>query len=179
MDVKNQTPVNIRLWSESDLPLLERLLGDPAMTEHIGGPEKREKIRERHRGYCDCNTGNEPQFVIVIGPESAEAGWIGYWEREWQDQTVLETGWLVLPEFQGRGIATKAARLIVEVARARGKHRFMHAYPSIDNIPSNTICQKAGFVLQEEISFEYPRGRFMRCNDWCIDLFDNGASTSH
>jgi RimJ/RimL family protein N-acetyltransferase len=178
VDIKNQTPVDIRPWSESDFPLLERLLGDPAMTEHIGGPESPDKIRERHRGYCDCHTNNEPQFVILIGPERAAAGWIGYWGREWQGKSVLETGWLVLPEFQGKGIATNATRLIVEVARTRGKTRFMHAYPSVDNIPSNIICQKAGFKLQGAVSFEYPKDHLMQCNDWCLDLFDNSASTS-
>jgi hypothetical protein len=29
----------IEPWGEDDLPLLEKLLGDPAMTEHLGGPE--------------------------------------------------------------------------------------------------------------------------------------------
>ena len=98
--------IGIRLWSESDLPLLERLLGDPAMTEHLGGPEPPEKIRERHARYCsDSQAGIEPQFVIVIGGEKVAAGWIGYWEREWKGQLVLEMGWSVLPEFQGHGVA--------------------------------------------------------------------------
>jgi hypothetical protein len=34
------TVVNIRPWSDGDLHLLERLLGDPAMNVHLGGPEK-------------------------------------------------------------------------------------------------------------------------------------------
>ena len=39
--------VDIRPWSKDDLPLLERLRGDPAMNEQLGGPESLEKIRER------------------------------------------------------------------------------------------------------------------------------------
>jgi len=35
-------------WGSGDLPLLERLMGDPRMTEHLGGPESPEKIAERH-----------------------------------------------------------------------------------------------------------------------------------
>jgi len=45
---EQQIDVDIRPWSDGDLPLLERLMGDPAMTEHLGGPETPEKIRERH-----------------------------------------------------------------------------------------------------------------------------------
>jgi RimJ/RimL family protein N-acetyltransferase len=50
-------------------------------------------------------------------------------------------------------------------------HRFLHAFPSVGNAPSNAICRKLGFTLLEECEFEYPPGTFMQCNDWCLDLF--------
>jgi len=164
--------IDIRRWSEEDLPLLEKLLGDPVMTEHLGGPESPEKIRERHTRYCaSSQAGSEPQFVILLGPEKASAGWIGYWEREWNGQPALETGWSVLPKFQGQGIATRAASLLVERLRMEGKHRFLHAFPAVDNSPSNAICRKVGFTLQGAVDFEYPKGHFMRCNDWRLTLY--------
>jgi len=166
------TDVDIRPWSEGDLPLLERLMGDPAMTKHLGGVETPEKIRQRHERYyriSDAEKGS--MFVIVVGPERLPAGSIGYWEREWQGQQVWETGWSVLPEFQGKGVATRATAAVVERARAEGEHRFMHAFPSVDNAPSNAICRKVGFTLQGEVDFEYPPGNFMRCNDWRLDMF--------
>ena len=43
----DQNDISLRRWSKNDLPLLEGLLGDPAMTKHIGGPETPEKIRAR------------------------------------------------------------------------------------------------------------------------------------
>ncbi|PZR97096.1 MAG: GNAT family N-acetyltransferase [Candidatus Chloroheliales bacterium] len=151
---------------------MERLLGDPAMTEHLGGPETAEKLRERHERYCRIGgSGKGQMLVIVVGSSSVAAGSVGYWEREWRGQHVWETGWSVLPEFQGQGLATRATTAVVERARAEGKHRFIHAFPAIDNGPSNAICRKAGFTLQEEVEFEYPPGNFMRCNDWCLDLF--------
>lgn len=173
MSGNRQIDIDIRPWSDGDLPLLERLLGDPAMMEHLGGPETLEKIRERHGRYCRIGTtGSDLQFTIVIEPERTAAGWIGYRESEWRGQTVLETGWSVLPEFQGRGIATMAARLMVERLRAEGKKtRFVHVCTSIDNGPSNAICRKAGFALLGEADSEYPKGHFMRCNEWCLDLF--------
>ena len=172
MNSVQQLEVDIRPWSDGDLPLLERLLGDPAMTEHLGGPETPEKLRERHERYCrSSDAGKENMFVIVVGPGRTAAGSIGYWEKLWRGQPVWETGWSVLPEFQGQGVATRATAALVERARAEGKHRFMHAFPSVDNGPSNAICRKVGFTLQEEVEFEYPPGNFMRCNDWRLDLF--------
>ena len=43
--------IRIEPWAEGDLPLLEKMLGDPAMTEHLGGPEPLEKIAERQGRY--------------------------------------------------------------------------------------------------------------------------------
>jgi RimJ/RimL family protein N-acetyltransferase len=172
MSSKQSADINLRLWSESDLQLLEKLMGDPAMTEHLGGPETPEKLRERHERYCRISdTDNSRMFVIVLGPERLPAGSIGYWEKVWQGQRVWETGWSVLPEFQGQGIATKAVAAVVDRTRAEREHRFMHAFPSVDNGPSNAICRKTGFKLQGEVDFEYPPGNFMRCNDWRLDLY--------
>jgi RimJ/RimL family protein N-acetyltransferase len=172
MKGKAQIDVDLRPWSKHDLPLLQRLRGDPAMNVHLGGPEAPEKIRERQERYYQSSlTGINPMFVILVGPDGVPAGSIGYWEKQWRDQIVWETGWSVLPEFQGQGVATRATLLIIERARAEGKRRFLHAFPGVNNAPSNAICRKAGFTLLGETDFEFPPGYFLRCNDWVLDLF--------
>jgi RimJ/RimL family protein N-acetyltransferase len=164
--------VDIRPWSEGDLSLLERLMGDPAMTEYLGGPETPEKVRERHERYCRIgDTGKGRMFVIVVRPDRVAAGSVGYWEIERQGQQVWETGWSVLPEFQGQGIATRGMAVMLERARSEGKHRFIHAFPGTANAPSNALCRKLGFTFVEECEFEYPPGNPMRGNDWRLDLF--------
>ena len=75
-----------------------------------------------------------------------------------------------MPEFQGRGIAVAATAQAIELARGDGRHRFVHAFPSVDNGPSNAICRKLGFQLLEACEFEFPKGHFMTCNDWRLDL---------
>jgi RimJ/RimL family protein N-acetyltransferase len=146
-------------------------MGDPAMTEYLGGPESPEKIRERHERYCRLDPERGRIFVIEVGPARVSSGSVGYWEKEWRDQIVWETGWSVLPEFQGRGVATRATMAVLERARADKKHRFVHAFPPVDNAPSNGVCRKVGMTLLEELEFEYPPGHPMRCNDWRLDLF--------
>jgi RimJ/RimL family protein N-acetyltransferase len=145
-------------------------MGDPAMTEHLGGPESEEKIRARLERYIDIEgTGHGKMFVIVVEPGAEPAGSIGYWEREWRGETVWETGWSVVPELQGRGIATKAMALTLAEANREATHRAIHAFPSIDNGPSNALCRKMGFRLLGEHDFEYPPGNPLRCNDWVIE----------
>jgi RimJ/RimL family protein N-acetyltransferase len=164
--------IDVRAWSAGDLLLLERLMGDPVMTEHLGGPEAPEKIVSRNERYCRIgDSGKGAMLVIVEGARRLPAGSVGYWEKEWRGGLVWETGWSVLPELQGLGIAARGTAAAAERARAERKHRFLHAYPSVDNAPSNAICRRLGFELRGEVDFEYPPGRPMRSNDWRLDLF--------
>lgn len=165
------TNVRIEPWSESDLEVVEKVMGDPRMTEHLGGPESPEKLRDRHERYTKlAGTGTGRMFKIVDVASGEAVGSVGYWEKEWRDGPVYETGWSVIPEYQGRGIAAAATRLALDAAGAEGKHRWVHAYPSVDNAASNAICRKLGFELLGAFDFEYPPGNPLRCNDWRFDL---------
>jgi RimJ/RimL family protein N-acetyltransferase len=159
-------------WSEEDLPLLEKLLGDPEMMTHLGGPESQEQILRRHQRYIRLpESGTDHMFKIIWSPSGEGVGNVGYWRKIWRDQAVYETGWLVLPEYQGRGIATKATAAVIEHARREPKYQFLHAFPSVENPASNAICRKLGFTLVEECQVEYPPGRSMTVNDWRLELF--------
>ncbi|UQA95336.1 GNAT family N-acetyltransferase [Streptomyces halobius] len=164
--------VGIEPWTAADLGLLRRA-NTPEMTEHVGGPEAEEQVLARHRRYLELD-GPGRMFRIVLppedGPEGAVVGSIGFWELTWKGETVYETGWGVLPQFQGRGIAVAAARKVIAAARVEGRHGSLHAFPSVAHNASNTVCRKAGFVLVGECAFEYPKGRLMRSNEWRVDL---------
>jgi RimJ/RimL family protein N-acetyltransferase len=161
--------VTLEPWGSDDLPLLERLMGDPQMTEHLGGPESPEKLRERQGRYERAEKGDR-MFKIVEMESDAGVGSVGFWTKEWRGGEVYEVGWMVVPEYQGRGIAGTATEQVIELARHDGKHRFMHAFPDVDNAPSNAICRKLGFELLEACEFEFPKGHWMTCNDWRLDL---------
>jgi RimJ/RimL family protein N-acetyltransferase len=162
--------VRIEPWGEGDIALLEKL-NDVQMTEHLGGPETPEKLGDRHARYLCADSG---MFKIVDDASGEGIGSVGYWERSWGGEDVYEIGWSVLPAHQGQGVASTATALAIARARAERKHRFLHAYPSVDNAPSNAICRKLGFTLLGRCQFEYPPGSFMHCNDWRLDLLSSG-----
>jgi RimJ/RimL family protein N-acetyltransferase len=165
-DTFERPVVRIEPWRAEDLPLLIKL-NEPEMTEHVGGPETPEKVAERQSRY---EQEDSRQYKIVVEDGGEGIGWVGYWERTWHDQPVLEIGWAVLPGFQGRGIAVSATGQLLAKAREDQLLRFVHAFPKIDNGPSNAICRKLGFTLLEEIDFPARQGGFVRCNDWRFDL---------
>ncbi|MFF3908079.1 GNAT family N-acetyltransferase [Streptomyces sp. NPDC001848] len=167
MDTKDARQVRLELWAEGDFGLLRRI-NSPEMTEHLGGPETEEQLVARHRRYLALEAGR--MYRITSADSGETVGSIGFWERPWRDTTVWETGWAVLPEFQGRGLAAGAARAVVEAARATGVHRYLHAFPGVDHPASNAVCRKAGFELLGQVDFEYPKGHWSSSNDWRIDL---------
>lgn len=171
-DGVNQNAVRLVPWSEGDLALDLQMLGDPEMTRYLGGPESAEHIAQRHaRKLRLPDSGSGRMFKLVLQATGEAVGSVGYWENSWHGEDIYEIGWLVLTAFQGRGIASAATAQAIVQARADGRRRFLHAFPSVENGPSNGICRKLGFTLVEAFESEYPKGHFMQCNDWRLDLY--------
>lgn len=167
-----QSAIRLEPWGNGDLPLLQKTMGDAAMTEHLGGPESPEKLAQRQIKYERlADSGKGRMFKIVDEATGDAIGSVGYWTRIWRDGDAYEIGWSVIPGFQGRGVARSATEEAISTLRSEAKHRFLHAFPSIDNAPSNSICRRLGFTLIEECDIEFPPGNLMRCNDWQLDLF--------
>jgi RimJ/RimL family protein N-acetyltransferase len=163
--------VGLRAWTDEDLPLLRGLLGDPGMMTYLGGPESEEKLVARHARYLAIDSsGTGRVFVITIGPERTAAGWVGYWQTTWHDEPAWETGWSVLPAFQGHGLASRGAALALEAAADEGRYRFVYAFPAVENGPSNGVCAKLGFDKVGSESLEYPPGTWMECAIWRREL---------
>ena len=159
-------------WSDGDLWVVERFLSDPEMMEHLGGAQSHEQIVDAHSRYLDTGrSGAGGMFTVVVGPDSLVAGNIGYWDKRWRDELVYETGWMIFPEHQGRGLASEALRLLIARVRLDHQRRFLHAFPAVGNAPSNALCRRAGFINLGDLEFEYPPGHPLRCNDWRLDLW--------
>src|ERR1700757_5219661 len=81
---------------------------------------------------------------------------------------VTEIGWMVLPEFQGRGLARQAVRMLLEQARDDGRWGLVHAFPATTNSPSNGICRFLGFRFAGERDVTFA-GHVLRSNHWVIN----------
>ncbi|MGV9942687.1 GNAT family N-acetyltransferase [Streptomyces sp. NPDC003401] len=171
MDITDVERVRPVPWAQDDFWLLERN-NSPETTGHLGGPESAEQLTARHRRHLELDSGRMYRVVLDGGGETV--GSIGYRERLWRGEPVRETGWGVLPEFQGRGLAARAARAVVEVtrraARDTGGHRTLHAFPGAAHPASDGVCRSAGFTLPGQCLFAYPKGHWNTSDDWCVDL---------
>lgn len=153
-----------------DLPLYEAIHCDPRMMEHLGGPLPREGLEEKlRRDVATTATGETWVFVIVPEGGDAPAGTVSVWEKDLEGEWITEIGWMVLPPFQGRGLATEAVRAVLEKARSESRWDAVHAFPPVSNAPSNAICRKMGFSKIGEGEFTF-RDRVLRCNRWRLAL---------
>ena len=82
--------------------------------------------------------------AIVIDTDAGEvvAGNIGSWEHE----GLREIGYWVGREFWGRGVATAALRLLLDVVVQRP----LYAVAVAHNVGSQRVLQKCGFVYQRD-----------------------------
>jgi len=141
------------------------------MTIYLGGPETPERLAVRHQRYLETNADGTGRILkIVRAGDGVVVGSVLYWQSEAAGVPAFELGWGVLPEFQGRGYATRATLAAIELMRADGRYPTVHAFPGVDNAASNAVCRKAGFTNLGPVEVEFPKGHSMTCNDWRFDL---------
>jgi RimJ/RimL family protein N-acetyltransferase len=156
-------------YSDEDIGLIEELECDPETMSELGGPVEPEQIPEIHARRLATVVAGEWYFKIVPEPGGPAAGTIGIWSTTWRGEQIHETGWMVLPAFQGRRIASRALELIISMARRESRFERIYAFPSVTNAPSNALCRTFGFELIEETDFDYREGR-LRVNVWELAL---------
>ena len=93
-------------YGDGDFGLTIRLETDPEVMAELGGPRPAESLREAHRSRATHNGPGDQWLKIVPEPGGPDAGAIGVWLSDWHGEPIHEVGWMVLPEFQGRGLAT-------------------------------------------------------------------------
>ena len=154
-----------------DVDAYVRMRCDPVMMAELGGPRPREGIEEKVRSDVqDVASGTAWIKMIVPSEDTPDvvAGTVSLGSHETDGEWLSEIGWMVLPEFQGRGLGKRAVRMLLELARDEGRWGLVHAFPAVTNGPSNGICRSLGFRFagEREVTFA---GRVLRSNHWVIN----------
>jgi RimJ/RimL family protein N-acetyltransferase len=163
--------VLLRDVTMDDVGAYVRMRCDPGMMAELGGPLPREGIEAKVRADVDdCAAGRA--WVLMIVPDGAEprniAGSVVLWSHAPDGEELSEIGWMVLPEFQGRGLGRAAVHAALSRARHEARWGVVHAFPGVTNTASNGICRTLGFTLvgEQQVTFG---DHLLHTNHWQID----------
>ncbi len=163
--------MRLRDVEPGDVGAYVRMRCDPVMMAELGGPVPREGIAAKVARDVQQAASDAAWIKMIIPDESAPemvAGTVALWSHEDRGSPISEIGWMVLPEFQGRGIATAAVLILLALAREQDRWGLVHAFPVITNAPSNAVCRSAGFRFVEERETSFA-GRMFHTNHWVIN----------
>jgi RimJ/RimL family protein N-acetyltransferase len=162
----------LRDVAEGDVEAYRRMRCDPAMMAELGGPMPAEAVPGQLRHDLDLVARGEGLIKMIV-PDPADpatvAGTVTLHRHEIDGEPAGEIGWMVLPAYQGRGVAKRAVRLLLDQAREDGRWPRVHAFPGVGNGPSNGICRSLGFALVGERETPF-RGQVFRTRHWALDL---------
>lgn len=159
--------MELRPLTSKDLRLYARIYTEPQMWSELGGVVQQDMAAKLDRDVASVEADRHWVLVIVDDDGSA-VGTVSFWDHDWQGQSIDEIGWMVLPEHQGRGIASIAVAQALTRADEAGRWRVLHAFPATTNAPSNALCREHGFAFHGPIEYGYG-DQTLHVNHWVRD----------
>ena len=141
----------IRHMKEGDLEHLYRLLSDPKVMKHLEPPFTKEKTAAflRKAGL------SEPPLIYAVEKDGAFIGYVIYHDY---DEDSMEIGWVLYPEYWGRGCASSLTEQLVKKAFSSGKQAVIECSPEQE--ATRHIAMRSGFQYRGCFDYSiYPRKR--------------------
>lgn len=128
--------ITIRKMRPGDADALYRLLSDPAVMRYLEPPFDRAQTEDflRRAGLA------EPPLVYAA---EENGDFIGYVIYHAYDEQSVEVGWVLLPEYWGRGYASALTERLIDRARQEQKSVVIECAPAQE--ATKRIAVKKGF----------------------------------
>ena len=128
--------ITIRKMRPGDADALYRLLSDPEVMRHLEPPFDRAQTEDflRRAGLA------EPPLVYAA---EENGDFIGYVIYHAYDEQSVEIGWVLLPEYWGRGYASALTERLIDRARQEQKSVVIECAPAQE--ATKRIAVKKGF----------------------------------
>lgn len=169
----------VRRFTAGDLDLLRRLHSNPEVMRYAGGlqtPEQTEAIlRDRILAYYD----EHPGLGIWLTHERDTGAPVGmHLLNHLRGESLIQVGYLLYPEYWGRGYATEMAERVLRYGFAELGLPEICAITDLPNVPSQRVLLKIGLHRHGERRFpaygEAPLAYFSR--EGAAWLAERGAS---
>ena len=131
----------IRRMREEDLEPLHRLLSDSSVMKYLEPPFSTERTETFLKNYGM----KEAPLVYTVEDENGFAGYVIYHPY---DQDSMEIGWVLYPEYWGKGYASELTEQLIEKARTAKKALIIECDPG--QSVARHIAEKYGFTCLGE-----------------------------
>lgn len=150
----------LRRVTAGDAPWIERLHGDARVMTYVGGVQTPERAREVMRERMLDYYGRHPGFGIWATLERATGTVVGtHLLNDLRGTDLVQVGYLLFPEFWGRGYATEMSIGLLRYGFAGLGLARIHAITDLPHVASQRVLLKAGLHRHGERSFaEYAAG---------------------
>ena len=143
----------LRPFTESDRPLILRISSDPDTVKYLyfwgrNGMTPQQDA-DRFLGHALKEWAREPVTMreyCVILRETGQP--IGDASVEIVDEDTAEIGWILLPEFRGRGYATEAGEAMMDFGFTEYGKDHVIAHCDDRNLPSSRVMQRLDMRLE-------------------------------
>lgn len=145
----------LRHFRADDLDYFARTMADPAITEHVGGPNSREDAwRKMLTGAGFWGVTGLGMWAVDRRSDGRTVGHLGFFDFQ-RDMTPSiagepEMGWIFSTDGQGQGFATEACRAALAWFEATYGPREIAAIIAPGNLPSIKLAERLGFERQPD-----------------------------
>ena len=154
----------LRRLDKSDTAAILKLRGDAENMKFIPRPlAKTEEDALEHLANIDAKIENNEgiNWTITFKDNNAFIGIIGHYRIK-SENFRAEIGYMILPEFHGKGITTEAIKAAVDYGFDIMNLHSIEAIIDPENFASERVLQKNGFVKEGHIlENEFYDGKFL------------------
>lgn len=142
----------LRNIENRDADLIHKLRSDETVNAFVGRDNSStlEKAKEYILKIQNLVEQNKCIYWIITFKENNEMiGSICLWNFDLENE-IVEIGYEMLTEFQGKGIMSEAIKKIIEYAFEEIQAKIITAFPSSDNVNSVAMLKKMDFEFEDK-----------------------------
>lgn len=134
--------------TEADFDLVLSTYQNELTMQPLGGIVTQEIAAKRIQWNLDCWVKDGFGSWVWFHKESGRfIGRAGLRRVDIEGKSVIEVGYVLLPDFWGKGFATEIATTIIEIAFEYLKVKELVSYTAITNTASQRVMEKSGFIF--------------------------------
>lgn len=162
--------LRLRPYNEGDVDQLVTLLTDEMITKTFMVPEfssrdQAEELARKLVGFSQPEDVKHLEYGIALDGKV-----IGFINDCGFDEEEVEIGYVMHPDYQGKGYTTEAVKAIINELFEMGFKKVTAEFFE-ENIASRRVMEKCGMKLTDEVDEEEYRGVSHRC--LCCEIHKN------